>query len=355
MALDKEISDHLTEHLVYLQSIAETPEIERMQRKIVVTYLAPFYRPRNNQKEPFIHIPERPNLISYEGTTGTKTWPAALHLGTYLSREGRHLVTMKRVLELGAGTGLLSILCNLYEATFVLATDGTHKLVRDMYSDNVYPNHQHLTVLKDEDRAKNVNYAIKIPANPNAGTPELPLALQVAVLDWSDHDSLVHALRSNGLHSPSWVVDTLPPSPSNPRTDGIPFPVPISPPFPLPPLYSHPIDLILGADLIFEPASTTALVTTLADLITPTTATATGASAPVPSPPQAIIAASIRNLASMTLFEDLCQRHGMKVTEVEFRCPRVEDEEQIGLFHACELREGEGEKVRLMSVERAED
>ncbi|KAL9620460.1 MAG: hypothetical protein Q9160_005045 [Pyrenula sp. 1 TL-2023] len=338
-----EISDHLTEHLVYLQTLPDTPNInfERMRRKSIVTYRIPFYRPRNKQKEPFIYIQERPNLISCKGTTGVKTWSAALHLGTYLSREGRHLVTMKRVLELGSGTGLLSILCSLYDAKFVLATDSTQEHVNDMYIDNILPNVQHLTALSKEDRAKNVDYGISIALSDDPKLPRPPLALQTAVIDWSNHATLIRALHHNGLRSPEWDVPDR-------RVDGLYFfhPDEWSGASSLLPS-TYPIDIILGADLIFEPTSIGHLVTTLADLIAP----ANVPKRPSVSSLQAIIAATVRNVASITMFEELCAQHGMKVSEIEFRCPKVEDEEQVGLFHGCQS--GKEEQVRLLSVERA--
>lgn len=55
---------------------------------------------------------ESRGLILSSGTTGFRTWEAALHLGTFLSTPaGRDLMKGKRVVELGAGTGFLSLYC----------------------------------------------------------------------------------------------------------------------------------------------------------------------------------------------------------------------------------------------------
>ncbi|MCJ1280962.1 hypothetical protein MMC26_000280 [Xylographa opegraphella] len=80
-------------------------------------------------------------LLASTGTTGLRTWEAALYLGTYLSAtEGRLLVENKTVIELGAGTGFISILCAKHlAANYVLATDGSGEVVDDMAS-NVYLN-----------------------------------------------------------------------------------------------------------------------------------------------------------------------------------------------------------------------
>jgi SAM-dependent methyltransferase len=75
---------------------------------------------------------ESRGLILYSGTTGFRTWEAALHLGTYLStpEDGQKLVCGKRVIELGAGTGFISFLIARHlGAESVLATDRDPVLV----------------------------------------------------------------------------------------------------------------------------------------------------------------------------------------------------------------------------------
>ena len=80
-------------------------------------------------------------LLASTGITGLRTWEAALYLGSYLSTtEGTLLVQNKRIIELGAGTGFVSILCAKHlGANYVLATDGSGEVVDDMVS-NVYLN-----------------------------------------------------------------------------------------------------------------------------------------------------------------------------------------------------------------------
>jgi hypothetical protein len=80
---------------------------------------------------------ESRGLIYGSGSTGFRTWEAALHLGTYLSSlssvgssSSPVSVRGKKVVELGAGTGFLSLLCQrLLGAERVLMTDGNAKLV----------------------------------------------------------------------------------------------------------------------------------------------------------------------------------------------------------------------------------
>jgi hypothetical protein len=78
---------------------------------------------------------ESRGLIYGSGSTGFRTWEAALHLGTYLFSGSSDISSLlsvrgKRVVELGAGTGFLSLLCLKHlGAARVLMTDGNAKLV----------------------------------------------------------------------------------------------------------------------------------------------------------------------------------------------------------------------------------
>lgn len=75
---------------------------------------------------------ESRGLLYGFGSTGFRTWEASLHLGTYLccTEPGKSLVRGKRVIELGAGTGFVSLLCKKHlDAESMLMTDGNEKLV----------------------------------------------------------------------------------------------------------------------------------------------------------------------------------------------------------------------------------
>lgn len=79
-----------------------------------------------------ITLHEPRSLISGTAHTGHRTWEGALHLATYLLAHPS-LVAGKTVLELGAGTGFLSILCRKFlDAASVTATDGEDKVVEGM-------------------------------------------------------------------------------------------------------------------------------------------------------------------------------------------------------------------------------
>jgi len=75
---------------------------------------------------------ESRGLLYGFGSTGFRTWEAALHLGTYLcsTETGQALIRGNKVLELGAGTGFVSLLCKKHlDAERMVMTDGNEKLV----------------------------------------------------------------------------------------------------------------------------------------------------------------------------------------------------------------------------------
>lgn len=111
------------EKMASLCLTAEPSPLEAAKMWSRITYSLPY----DNQdiSSTSVFISECPRLLSSEGKSGRRTWDACLHLATYLVTEGRHFVTNKSILELGAGTGLLSIICaGPLSAAYVLATDG---------------------------------------------------------------------------------------------------------------------------------------------------------------------------------------------------------------------------------------
>ncbi|KAJ6784621.1 hypothetical protein PWT90_10889 [Aphanocladium album] len=116
-------------------------EVDSAQQKCYVTYtlslLSP--APAAGASPRVVTLLENRALISAGGTTGLRTWEAALHLGQYLC-ERPAIVRGRRVLELGAGTGYLSILCARHlGAAHVLASDGSDDVLNNL-PDNLYLN-----------------------------------------------------------------------------------------------------------------------------------------------------------------------------------------------------------------------
>lgn len=113
-----------------------------VQQKAFVTYSYSLQTTdENNSDDASVTLLESRSVISSIGTTGLRTWEAALLLGSFLASErGQEMVRGKKAFELGAGTGLLSILCAKYlGVSGVVATDGDEGVV-DSIKTNVFLN-----------------------------------------------------------------------------------------------------------------------------------------------------------------------------------------------------------------------
>ncbi|GKT59983.1 FAM86A protein [Colletotrichum tofieldiae] len=110
-------------------------EISSAQQKAYVTYHLGSLE--QNHSESHLHAPditllESRSLISASGTTGLRTWEAALHLGQYLCAN-QQIIQGRRILELGAGTGYLAILCAKHlAAAHVVASDGSDDVINNL-------------------------------------------------------------------------------------------------------------------------------------------------------------------------------------------------------------------------------
>lgn len=107
----QEINDDLMESWSTLVSQPKPSALQQAQQLSLVKYTAPKSSAGTCQ-ERTVTTSESRGLILSAGTTGNRTWEAALHLGSFLASEaGEALVRGKRVIELGAGTGFLSLVC----------------------------------------------------------------------------------------------------------------------------------------------------------------------------------------------------------------------------------------------------
>ncbi|KAF1961934.1 hypothetical protein CC80DRAFT_436379 [Byssothecium circinans] len=139
---EDELSDDLMTALSSLLASGVPSESDSAQQKAYVTYA--FFASstiQNYPEEKTVTLLESRAVISSSGTTGLRTWEAALHLGAFLcSKSGQDLIRGKRVFELGAGTGMLSILCAKHlEASGVVSTDGDEAVV-DAIKTNAFLN-----------------------------------------------------------------------------------------------------------------------------------------------------------------------------------------------------------------------
>ncbi|KAH6627289.1 putative methyltransferase-domain-containing protein [Chaetomium sp. MPI-SDFR-AT-0129] len=133
------ISDSLTFALSQLLSQPLPSEMWAAQQRSHVVYHLSLLQPSMSPDPPYIQLLESRSLISGSGTTGLRTWEAALHLGQYLCLDPS-LVRGKRVLELGAGTGYLAVLCAKYlDSHHVIASDGSDEVVNHL-ADSLFLN-----------------------------------------------------------------------------------------------------------------------------------------------------------------------------------------------------------------------
>merc|ERR1712230_361309 len=132
------ISDDLMNCLAVLLSTSLPSEETSAQQKAYVTYSLSSLTPQFDPN-PSITLHEARNILAAAGTTGLRTWEAGFHLGNYLC-SNPEIIRGKSILELGSGTGYISILCAKYlEAGHVLATDGDDDVVAS-FSTNFYLN-----------------------------------------------------------------------------------------------------------------------------------------------------------------------------------------------------------------------
>ncbi|KAL7957827.1 putative methyltransferase domain-containing protein [Trichoderma compactum] len=236
------VSDGLMSSLSVLFSTPAPNEDDAVQQKCRVVY----HLASLPGHEARINLFENRSLVAAGGTTGLRTWEAALHLGQLLCQDPG-IVSGKRVLELGTGTGYLAILCIKYlGSTHVIASDG---------SDDVINN--------------------------------LPENLFLNQLEGSD------AIRPMDLRWGYALVGT-----EEERWNG-----------------GRPLDVVLGADITYDPSIIPALVSTLLELF--------GLYPHV----EVIIAATQRNLETFQVFLVKCRDEGLKVEDVSFEISSRDQQE----------------------------
>ncbi|KPV76105.1 uncharacterized protein RHOBADRAFT_53092, partial [Rhodotorula graminis WP1] len=213
------------------------------------------------------------------GTTGLRTWQACIALSNHLIAAPHVLERSSRIIELGAGVGLLSLVAaRLWRAAGrrgrIIATDVDEKVLDVLTS--------------------------------NLGLNELDDLARCSKLDWE----LAADLDAHGDELSQWERQAF--------DDGR-------------------AELILGADIVYDPSLAVLLAATLAWLLRPATDVDT-------PPPQALIAGTVRNESTWATFLDECERRRLRVEPVE-----LEEPPQQGGLVGAEGWEGEGE-VRLVHL-----
>ncbi|KAK0102351.1 hypothetical protein ONS95_005972 [Cadophora gregata] len=243
------ISDDLMNCLAVLLSTSLPSEETSAQQKAYVTYSLSLLS--QSDISPTITLHEARNILAAAGTTGLRTWEAGLHLGNYLCANP-NTIRRKSILELGSGTGYISILCAKYlEAGHVLATDGDDDVVAS-FSTNFYLNGLHESS-----------------------------HIEGKELKWG------HALT--GGEDSRWNL-------------------------------GRHIDLVVGADLTYDPRNIPPLVSTFGDLFE------------LNPDLKILIAATVRSEETFEKFPDACRRNGYGFRGIEFGV--LKGEEQHGPFYS---------------------
>ena len=167
----QEVSNSLMQHMAYLSTVKQLAATEAAQQKTIVSYFLPQDRDVTSVNP--VLIEEARNLLAIGGNVGFRTWDACLRLAYFLSTEGHDLIQGKNVIELGAGTGLLSILCAGHlDAASVLSTDGVADVVTS------------------------IERNIRINQDLFEGSQKRPPGARI--LNWTDLSELSEVLKQNG-------------------------------------------------------------------------------------------------------------------------------------------------------------
>ncbi|KAL3422574.1 hypothetical protein PVAG01_06730 [Phlyctema vagabunda] len=250
-----------------------TYTISQLQQPQPAAHPYPNHKPEpssmSSRPFPTISLLESRNLLFASGTTGLRTWEASLHLGNYLAWHPA-LIQGRSILELGAGTGYLSILCAKYlGAHAVLATDGSDGVVSSLAT-NIGLNDL-------ESSARSSQSQAPFPSFPFSSLSQI---ISVRDLIWGD------ALL--GTDDP--VVRA--------GTD---------------------IDMVLGADVTYDDSAHEPLATTFNELLDRFPHV------------DILIAATERNAKTMRAFLRTCDEAGLVVHMVEYEL--VPRDQQMGPFY----------------------
>lgn len=186
------ISDELMTRMGSLAIAPNISDVEAAQSKRTLSYFLPInsLTPSNNhefnanekQKDHRILVYESPNLLAAGSNVGLRTWEACLYIANYLcispdlaSKQSNDLIISgANIIELGAGTGLLSLICSLHlGAKHVLSTDGLPHVVDG---------------IKSNMELNNTSQNLK-PGQ----------SLHTSVLDWTDPTALDSILEDNDI------------------------------------------------------------------------------------------------------------------------------------------------------------
>lgn len=113
----------------------------------------------------YVRLKESPNVISAHGSTGHRTWEAALALSDYIITAGlpydsddtEESNPPRKLVELGAGTGLVGLIAAKLDPTLeIILTDGDEQVVNNLRANIELNNNNNSSTIDDSDSTEPV-------------------------------------------------------------------------------------------------------------------------------------------------------------------------------------------------------
>ncbi|KAL3231521.1 hypothetical protein RNJ44_00556 [Nakaseomyces bracarensis] len=262
----------------YVTTLGVALSAEEIETDIIM------YRFNENCK---VNIAEKPRIIG-QGSTGNRTWEASVYLVHYLLENPEVVGDARKVIELGAGTGLVSL---AYQQRFpfeeLLVTDGDEDIAR-----RKLPQNFSLNEIKGGVSIKRLEWGREQEQLPHGSatrskTPRANPENENENEKDNEKDSPGGTIKSAASGEPTR-------EPTRDTTGAGSMEEPIEEPF----------DLILGSDLTYDDRILEPLSTALSHLLLPGGRN------------RAVVAATVRNPATTKTFEDTLREHGL-VYQVE--------------------------------------
>ncbi|RMZ76074.1 hypothetical protein DV737_g5028, partial [Chaetothyriales sp. CBS 132003] len=198
---EEEVSNDLYEFRARLATLAA--EEQKKEATVPQKKLVRYHPPTDlRESEQYIRIFEKPQVLGYGSDTGNRTWEASLRLMHFLSAHPQ-LIRGRTVLELGAGSGLLSVYCAaVLGAKTVIATDISPQILQAC-QDNIdlnasfWAEERRPPILRQLDLTDNLRVIIQTQLQDAEGkhvVPDIVLAADV-IYDPEVARSLAQGLR----------------------------------------------------------------------------------------------------------------------------------------------------------------
>ncbi|GAA5980810.1 hypothetical protein JCM5350_003715 [Sporobolomyces pararoseus] len=268
---DEEVDSEILERMVEYLSSSSTSTGTTGGLSNRTYYWGSLDLPRNEWN--FIKTREEGRMIS-GGTTGLRTWQACIALGNHFLIDSKIIKSSRNIIELGSGVGVLSLICARIkkhqtgdddEVGKVLATDVDEKVL-ELLKENI-----ELNGLQDEIQTLKLDWELAQIASSEETSSESSYSsrarAQAELLEW----------ETQAFGKEEEEQDRA--------------------------------DLIIGADIVYDPSLTSPLAATIYWLLSRSST----------SKSQAIIAGTIRNESTWESFLNQCRCRDFKIEEIELK------------------------------------